>query len=219
VLATFLAFGVLINFWSFGFLRYWQRQGFCSLILLQHRLVGGVEDVIALTQELSCAGLHVTASTLACSLARSSTKRVQTTIQDVLIFTWSKKIGWIHNTRYVRAWVSEPERFEGCAVHLAWQPSRFIEEQRRKRKYKMIKQWSAIGIFLFFTTGLASSYQTIWKEEKLKFRVHHDHCHFSSRKSTLYKHRKCVFVCGVSGVNKCLDYSGKVKTIFNFSFH
>ncbi|KAJ6881845.1 hypothetical protein NC651_028454 [Populus alba x Populus x berolinensis] len=75
------------EFHSFGFLRYWQRQGFCSLILLQHRLVGGVEDVIALTQELSCAGLHVTASTLTCSLARSSTKRVQTTIQDVLIFT------------------------------------------------------------------------------------------------------------------------------------
>ncbi|KAE8652551.1 hypothetical protein Csa_013831 [Cucumis sativus] len=40
---------------------YLQRQGFCSLILEQHSLEGGTEDVIALTQELSCTGLHVTA--------------------------------------------------------------------------------------------------------------------------------------------------------------
>lgn len=59
--ATFLAFGVLINFLTLGFLRYWQRQGFCSLILVQHSLEGGVADVMALTQELSCATLHVTA--------------------------------------------------------------------------------------------------------------------------------------------------------------
>ena len=61
VLATFLALGVLTNFLRLGFFMYWQRQGLCSLILEQHRLDGGVEDVIALTHELSCTGLHVTA--------------------------------------------------------------------------------------------------------------------------------------------------------------
>lgn len=40
---------------------YLQRQGFCSLILEQQSLEGGTADVIALTQELSCNGLHVTA--------------------------------------------------------------------------------------------------------------------------------------------------------------
>jgi len=61
VLATFLALGVLTNFLRLGFFIYWQRQGLCSLILEQHRLDGGVEEVIALTHELSCTGLHVTA--------------------------------------------------------------------------------------------------------------------------------------------------------------
>lgn len=62
VLATFLALGVLMNFLRLGFFRYLQRQGFCSLILLQQSLDGGVLDVIALTQELSCVGAHVTAA-------------------------------------------------------------------------------------------------------------------------------------------------------------
>lgn len=61
MLATFLALGESTNFLRLGFLRYWQRQGFCSLILEQHRLDGGDEEVIALTHGLSCTGLHVTA--------------------------------------------------------------------------------------------------------------------------------------------------------------
>jgi hypothetical protein len=61
LLATFLALGELTNFLRLGFLRYWQRQGLCSLILEQQSLDGGVEEVIALTHELSCTGLHVTA--------------------------------------------------------------------------------------------------------------------------------------------------------------
>ncbi|KAK2397472.1 Bifunctional inhibitor/lipid-transfer protein/seed storage 2S albumin superfamily protein [Trifolium repens] len=61
LLATFLALGELTNFLRLGFLRYWQRHGLCSLILEQQSLDGGVEEVIALTHELSCTGLHVTA--------------------------------------------------------------------------------------------------------------------------------------------------------------
>ena len=85
VLATFLALGELTNFLRLGFLRYWQRQGFCSLILLQHSLDGGVDDVIAPTQELSSVGLHVTA-TVMCASARSSTSTAQTAIYDTFIF-------------------------------------------------------------------------------------------------------------------------------------
>lgn len=87
MLATFLAFGVLTNFLRFGFLRYWQRQGFCSLILLQHSLDGGVLDVMALTQELSCVGLHVTAFETCASVISISTRRVQTAAYDAFIFT------------------------------------------------------------------------------------------------------------------------------------
>ena len=84
--ATFLALGELTNFLRLGFLRYWQRQGFCSLILLQHSVDGGLADVIALTQGLSCVGLHVTAI-ITCVLARSSTSRVHTTaMYDAFIF-------------------------------------------------------------------------------------------------------------------------------------
>lgn len=61
MLATFLALGESTNFFRLGFLTYWQRHGFCSLILEQHSFDGGVEEVIALTHELSCTGLHVTA--------------------------------------------------------------------------------------------------------------------------------------------------------------
>lgn len=61
VLATFLAFGLLTNFLRFGFLRYWQRQGLCSLILEQHSFDGGADEVIALTQGLNSEGLQVTA--------------------------------------------------------------------------------------------------------------------------------------------------------------
>lgn len=77
MLATLLAFGVLINFLRLGFRRYWQRQGFCSLILLQQSLDGGVEDVMALTQELSWVGLHVTATETCVSAARRRTTNVQ----------------------------------------------------------------------------------------------------------------------------------------------
>lgn len=62
MLATFLALGESTNFFRVGFCMYLQRQGFCSLILEQQSLEGGTEDVIALTQELSCTGLHVTAT-------------------------------------------------------------------------------------------------------------------------------------------------------------
>ena len=85
MLATFLALGELTNFLRLGFLRYWQRQGFCSLILLQHSVDGGLADVIALTQGLSCVGLHVTAI-VTCGLARSSTSRVHTAMYDAFIF-------------------------------------------------------------------------------------------------------------------------------------
>lgn len=61
MLATFLALGEATNFLRVGFCMYLQRQGLCSLILEQHSEEGGTEDVIALTQELSCTGLHVTA--------------------------------------------------------------------------------------------------------------------------------------------------------------
>ncbi|CAK9167702.1 unnamed protein product, partial [Ilex paraguariensis] len=86
VVATFLALGELINFLRFGFLRYWQRQGFCSLILLQHNLVGGADEVIAGMQGLSCDGVHVTA-TETCDSAKSSTRTVHTTMCDAFIFS------------------------------------------------------------------------------------------------------------------------------------
>lgn len=82
MLATFLALGVLINFLRFGFLRYWQRQGFCSLILLQHKLDGGVADVIALTHELSCVGAHVTAIETSAE-AKNSITSVRTAKYDI----------------------------------------------------------------------------------------------------------------------------------------
>lgn len=85
VLATFLAFGEFTNFLRLGFLRYWQRHGFCSLILEQQSLVGGDEDVIALTHALSCTGLHVTAIDT-CTSARSSTKSAHKAICDFFIF-------------------------------------------------------------------------------------------------------------------------------------
>ena len=62
MLATFLALGEATNFLKVGFCMYLQRQGFCSLIFEQQSLDGGTEDVIAFTQELSCSGLHVTAT-------------------------------------------------------------------------------------------------------------------------------------------------------------
>lgn len=90
MLATFLAFGESTNFFRFGFLRYRQRQGFCSLILLQHWEDGGFEDVIALTQGLSCVGLHV-AAMVTSAPARSSTSRVHTAAMfDAFIFTHLK---------------------------------------------------------------------------------------------------------------------------------
>lgn len=85
MLATFLAFGVLMNFLRLGFLRYWQRQGFCSLILLQHCFDGGEDDVIAPTQELSSVGLHVTA-TVTCASTRRTIIRLQIATYDVFIF-------------------------------------------------------------------------------------------------------------------------------------
>ena len=86
--ATFLALGVLTNFLRLGFLRYWQRQGFCSLILEQHRLDGGVALVIALTHELSCAGLHVTAiDTCALSTSTTTTSRAHSAMYVAFIFT------------------------------------------------------------------------------------------------------------------------------------
>ncbi|CAI0547812.1 unnamed protein product [Linum tenue] len=60
--ATFLALGVFTYGFSAGFFMYWQRQGLCSLILVQHSFDGGVDDLIADTHELSCNGLQVTAA-------------------------------------------------------------------------------------------------------------------------------------------------------------
>lgn len=89
MVATFLALRVLINFFRLGLLRYWQRQGFCSLILLQHNLDGGDEDVIAVTHALSCVGLHVTAPTdETCASARSSTTRAHNAMYDAFIFVF-----------------------------------------------------------------------------------------------------------------------------------
>lgn len=64
---------------------YWQRQGLCSLILVQQSLVGGEEDVIALTQELSWVGVQVTAIETSAS-ARRSTRRVKT--EMCFAFIW-----------------------------------------------------------------------------------------------------------------------------------
>jgi len=61
LIATFLEFGELMNFWRLGFFMYWQRQGLCSLSLAQHMADGGLEEVIALAHELSSIGLQVTA--------------------------------------------------------------------------------------------------------------------------------------------------------------
>lgn len=59
VLATFLASGEFINFWKLGFFKYRQRQGLCSLSLLQHIDEGGVDDdVMALVHGLSSSGLQ-----------------------------------------------------------------------------------------------------------------------------------------------------------------
>ena len=58
------------------------------MILLQHSLDGGVDDVIAPTQELSSVGLHVTAAVM-CASARSSTSTAQTAIYDTFIFAFT----------------------------------------------------------------------------------------------------------------------------------
>lgn len=84
VLATFLALGEFTNFFRLGFLRYWQRQGFCSLILVQHSLDGGVDDTIELAHELSSVGLHVTAIVI-CASARSSNSKEQNTMDGAFI--------------------------------------------------------------------------------------------------------------------------------------
>lgn len=86
MLATFLAFGEFTNFLRLGFLRYWQRQGFCSLILEQHRAEGGDEDVIALTHALSCIGLHVNALET-CTSAMNRTNSANKAMCDAFIFT------------------------------------------------------------------------------------------------------------------------------------
>lgn len=89
--ATFLALGEFTNFLRLGFLRYWQRQGFCSLILLQQTVDGALADVIALTQGLSCVGLHVTAIVTS-AFARSSTSRAHTAMYDEAFIFHSLKI-------------------------------------------------------------------------------------------------------------------------------
>ena len=88
MVATFLALGESTNFLRFGFLRYWQRQGFCSLIFEQQSFDGGVDDVIALTHELSCTGLHVTAFDTFTSAAKIIIIiTVQSAIRAAFIFT------------------------------------------------------------------------------------------------------------------------------------
>ncbi|KAK8599570.1 hypothetical protein V6N13_077489 [Hibiscus sabdariffa] len=90
--ATFLAFGVLTNFFRFGFPRYWQRQGFCSLILLQHNRDGGDDVVMAPTQGLSCAGLHVTAvdiSASASSRSNTTAAAANTAVRGVFILLFT----------------------------------------------------------------------------------------------------------------------------------
>lgn len=74
--ATFLAAGVFISLPTEGFLRYWQRQGCCCLILVQHSALGGVFEEIAPLHTDSSVGLHTTVltDTLA-SLRRSTTIR------------------------------------------------------------------------------------------------------------------------------------------------
>lgn len=63
---------------------YWQRQGLCSLILVQQIAVGGLDEVIALTQGLSCTGLQLTALATCAALANSSTSTAQSAmlVQD-----------------------------------------------------------------------------------------------------------------------------------------
>lgn len=92
VLATFLAFGVLTNFLRLGLFRYWQRQGFCSLSLVQHSFVGGVSELIAFAQELSSTGLQVTAAIVTSALAsiiKTTVNNAIAAIYDAFIFSVS----------------------------------------------------------------------------------------------------------------------------------
>lgn len=68
-----------IYFLILGFFRYWQRQGFCALILEQQSEDGGVFDEIAAMQGLSSVGLHVAAlERLASAMRRISTAQIAT---------------------------------------------------------------------------------------------------------------------------------------------
>jgi hypothetical protein len=60
VSATLMALGELTSFLRLGSFKYWQRQGFCSLSLLQHIAEGGLEEVMAFAHAISCNALHVT---------------------------------------------------------------------------------------------------------------------------------------------------------------
>lgn len=76
---------------------YWQRHGFCSLILVQQTCVGGRDDVIALAQGLSCAGLQLTAFATSTLLANTSTSNAHIAmfIKDGLMF--KSLLGFIYS--------------------------------------------------------------------------------------------------------------------------
>lgn len=83
---TFLALGEVTNFLRLGFLMYWQRQGFCCLILVQQSFEGGFPDVIAVTHGLSSVGVHVTAIDTSVSHAKTRNTTSITPITAILLY-------------------------------------------------------------------------------------------------------------------------------------
>lgn len=86
--ATFWPPGELTNCLSLGSLMYWQRQGFCAVILSQQSGLGLPPDEIAPAQGESSLGLHVKASeTLASATKISTTNAQKAAPYDAFIFT------------------------------------------------------------------------------------------------------------------------------------
>lgn len=69
---------------------YWQRQGLCCFILVQHALLGLLEVVIAAAHGLSCSGLHANVSVDKSppSTTDASTKLIARYASLELIFTF-----------------------------------------------------------------------------------------------------------------------------------
>lgn len=78
--AICLALGELISFLRLGYFKYLQRQGPCCFSLVQHKEVGGLEEVMALAHALSSITLQVTPIAISAVSARSKVMSIMHTV-------------------------------------------------------------------------------------------------------------------------------------------